>query len=364
MTKTRAALLTEFNAPLSVETVELAAVHDRDVRVRLDMAAICYSDILVQQGFSFNSFPMLIGHSGTGIVEEVGSRVTRVSVGDRVVVACTTECGECLYCTQQAPGACERVFRPEGERVLGVTSDGRDVVADGGIGIYAQRSIYDEGTVVSIDVDVPLEHACMLGCGIVSGYAAVTSLARIPAGASVSVSGAGQFGLWIVQAARLAGARRIIAVEPIESRRELAFRMGASDVVDPAVEDPVERVRSLTGGHGVDFAFEAAGPPEAMQQSYSMARFGGTVIPTGLSTIGATVTLDAIEYAVSSRRILSSQTGGGFIHRDIPRFARMLAAGQIDPTPFGAQTYALEDINVALDRMRAREIVSAVVDLR
>jgi S-(hydroxymethyl)glutathione dehydrogenase/alcohol dehydrogenase len=175
--------------------------------------------------------------------------------------------------------------------------------------------------------------------------------------------GSGALGLWMIQGARVAGAATIIAVEPRAERRELAREVGATDVVDPADGDPIAQVKELTGGRGADHVLEAAGPPEAMAQALAMTRPAGTMVPSGWETLSSTVTLPAVDFAISGKRIQSCQYGGAHIRRDIPRFAAMMAAGLLDAEPLISRRFGLDDANAALTAALDRELVTGVLVL-
>jgi S-(hydroxymethyl)glutathione dehydrogenase / alcohol dehydrogenase len=359
---TKAALLVELGQPLVIEDVELTEIGPGEAIVRTLATAVCLTDVLAARGEVMAHPPTLLGHAAAGIVEEVGPNVSRVRVGDRVVVCGTPECGVCYWCVRDQPAFCEElsagVFPP---RFVARRASGEDVAADGGIGTFAQRLKLREVGLIPVDSNLPDEHLCMLGCGAMSGLGAVLNIAGVEAGASMVVVGCGHLGLWMVQAGRTAGAAQIIAVEPIAHRRELAASLGATHLVDPAAGDPVEQVKELTGGRGADYSFEAAGPAEAIEQAFQMTRHAGTFVPTGWSSLSATVTLNAVEFAIGARRILSCQYGGATIRRDIPRFARMMEERVVDPAPIVSRLFEFEEINEAFRAAEAREVLTGVV---
>lgn len=347
---------------LEVIDVTLRAPEAGEVHVHLDAAAMCITDTLSVGGDGLTPFPLIPGHSATGTVVAVGPDTTRVAAGDRVIVVGSAQCTHCYYCEHDAPGACEQIFDGM-SRVIGTDSDGRAVHADGGVATMAEEMIYRESNVVVVSSAADPKHLAMLGCGIVSGLGAVFDVAQVRAGDSVAVLGCGHLGLWMIQAAVLAGAGQIIAVEPIESRRLLAGELGATDLVDPEESDPVAQVKALTDGRGVDVALEAAGRTAAMEQAFAMTRGGGTVVPTGMESPSATVTLHGYEFAIGSKRILSSQTGGGDIISMIPRFAEMLDTGALNPSAIVTDVYEMADIETAFDDMRNRKGITGIVRL-
>lgn len=356
----RAALLLGIGEQLHVEDVELLAPGPHDAVVRVEATAVCLTDVLDSQGHGMAQPPTLLGHAAAGVVEEVGSNVARVRVGDRVVVTGTPECGVCYWCSRGEPSFCEQLPAGIGRRV-GHRSSGEAIVGNGGIGTFAERVHQRESCLVPVAGDVPFEHLCTLGCGAMSGLGAVLGLARVEAGSSMAVVGAGQLGLWMVQGGRVAGAGRILVVEPRPERREVAARLGATHVVDPADGDPVEQVRDLTGGRGADYVFEAAGPPEAIEQAFRMTRHSGTFVPTGFTDWQATVTFNAAELALGARRIVSCQYGGATTRRDVPRFAALMEAGLVDPASIVDARFGLDEINEAFEAAYRREVLTGVV---
>ncbi len=360
----RAAVLERFDEPLVVEEVELTPLGPDEVLVRTGAVAVCITDTLAQHGVTFGTPPLLLGHAAAGVVEEVGAAVDGVAVGDRVVVAGTPECGVCYWCVRGDSAWCEElvggVIPP---RHVATRASGEPVAADGGVGTFAELLKIREIGVVRVETSLPDEHLCMLGCGVTSGLGAVFNLAEVQPGSSVAVVGCGHLGLWMVQAARVAGAVQIVAVEPRAERRELAGRLGATDLVDPADGDPVEQVKALTGGRGVDYALEAAGPPEAMVQAFLMTRRAGTLVPTGMTrdSMTETITLPAVEFGVGARKIHGCQYGGAHIRRDIPRFARMMEAGLVDPRPIAGRRFSLDEVNEAFAAAEGRDVLTGIL---
>jgi len=360
----KAALVTAFGEPLEIAEIALRAVGPGEVLVRLDYAAVCITDVYASGGSTRSVPPFVTGHAATGIVHEVGAGVRTLAVGDRVSITGTTECGVCDFCLKGTPGACAEVFE-QGPRPIGMLPDGREVVVEGGIGAYLQWNIYREGTVVRLSPELDPVQAALFGCGISSGLGAVLSVAGVEDGATVAINGAGHLGLWMLQGAQLANASRIIVVEPDAKRRATAARLGATDVIDPADGDPVTQVKALTDrNRGVDYSFEAVGTGAAMAQAFSMSRNGGTTVATGMRSRGDTVELNVLDFSIRAKRVLSSQTGGGAIHRDIPRWDRLLREGRIDPAPIIGEVFPLERINDAFAAAVSHDVLTGVIDLR
>jgi S-(hydroxymethyl)glutathione dehydrogenase/alcohol dehydrogenase len=362
----RAAVHIAPGTPMLIEELEPRQPGPGEVLVSIDAAAVCLTDVLGADGLTLVDTPFIGGHSGTGVVTAVGDGVTRIRVGDRIVTAGSAECGRCYACVRGTPSACDDIFGGMiPPRTAGTRSDGSAVHADGGVGVFAEQAVLRESVLAALDPEdaeaLPPEHAAMLGCGIISGLGAVLRVADVPRGATVAIVGCGHLGLWMIQGARLAGAERIIAIEPIAYRRDLARALGATDLVDPAQADPADEVRALTAGRGADVAFEAGGTTAGTELVIGLVRGGGTVVLTSMAQPTDTVTFPALDIGVSGKRILSSQSGGGHLRRDLPLFARLLRTGQIDAAPLMSATYPLVEIDRAFAAARAREVVTGVL---
>lgn len=357
--RVRAALLTEYGRPLAVEEVEPVPPGPDDVVVRMTASALCFTDCLNQRGTRGlpRRLPTILGHAAVGVVERCGDSVAHVREGDRVVVPGTPECGGCHWCRRGRPDQCEHLLLPP--RAVARRAGGEEVTCL--LGTYAE-SIRVVGSWVfplqSILDDVTLS---LLGCGITSGLGAVFNVARVEPGSTVAVVGCGHLGLWMVQGARAAGAERIIAVEPLAERLDVARRLGATDLVNPAHADAVEQVRELTGGRGVDHALEASGFPEAQEQAFLMAARAGTVVFTGVFSQRATLTFNQVEMALRGRAVLGCQNGRCQMRRDIPRFVAMLERGELDASPIITGCHRLDGINDALEAAAARRGLTEVI---
>jgi len=355
----RAAILEEFDQPLVVEEVELLPPGPNHVVVRTTASAFCITDCMNQHGHLGKLLPTVLGHSGVGIVEEVGSRVSGVEVGQRVIVPGTPECGECYWCVRGRPDQCAHLF--VGQPQVATRANGEPLTSSGGGGTYAELMRVPSSWIFPIETDLPDDTLSLFGCGVTTGLGAVFNAARVEAGASVAVVGCGHLGLWMIQGARVAGAERIIAVEPNPERRAVAGKLGATHLVDPGEGDSIERVRELTGGRGADYVLEAAGNADAQNEAIVMSRKAGTVVLTGLATFGTTVSVNQVELALRGRTIQSCQNGMSRMRRDIPRYAKMLEDGVIDARPVITGHYALEDINDALAASEACTDLTGVI---
>ncbi|WP_330347046.1 zinc-binding dehydrogenase [Streptomyces sp. NBC_00582] len=359
MTTMRAALLRGFEQPLTVEEVELLDLAPTRVLVRTGATPFCSTDVTSFHGRLGKVPPTILGHASAGEVVEVGSQVRGIEVGQRVVVPGTPECGHCFYCGIGRPDQCSELFDLGGVYPdVARTSDGLKVNAAGCVGGYAEMMNVSQNQVFPVDTDLPWEVLSLLGCGITTGVGAVLNVARVQPDEVVAVVGAGHLGLWAVQAARLAGAREVVVIEPREERRGVATKAGATAAVAP--EDALETVRGLTQGRGADKVIETAGPPAAQRLALEISRRAGTVVLSGLKDATGEVTFGQIPLAVQSRQVLSTQNGNVRMRRDLPAYVRLLERGALDPSPVITSTYRLEDINTALERSERLEDLSGV----
>jgi len=355
----RAALLTEYGRPLVVEELAPVPPGPEDVVVRMSASALCFTDCLNQRGTRGirRSLPTILGHAAVGVVAQRGSAVTRVREGDRVVVPGTPECGRCHWCLRGRPDQCEHLgLEPS---VVARRADGGEVRCL--LGTYAEEIRIVGSWVFPLRSSLDDVTLSLLGCGVTSGLGAVFNVADVQPGASVAVVGCGHLGLWMIQGARVAGAERIIAVEPLADRLEVARRVGATDLVNPAEGDPVEQVRDLTDGRGVDHALEASGWPEAQEQAFLMAARAGTVVFTGVFSQRATISLNQVEMALRGRAVLGAQNGRCRMPRDIPRYVELLERGAVDAAPLISGRHRLDDINDALESAAARRGLTGVI---
>lgn len=357
-----AAVAHEGELEFRVETLRQRDPGEGDVVVEIAATAFCYSDWLSLDGDAeartTGIRPIVLGHSAVGTVVERGAEAHH-RVGQRVLITATPECGVCFWCTSGRIDQCEGLFVPA--PVVGTLADGSEVRAPGHSGTYAERSVLRGIQVFPIDSDLPDEWLSMFGCGIVSGVGAAVNVAEVVPGSSVVVVGCGQVGLWMIQGARLRGAARIIAVEPLAHRREIAARVGATDVIDPADGPVADAVRALTDGRGADYGFDAGGTLQAVRDAFLATRNGGVTVLTSYVERWSEVELPLFDLALRGRDVRSSQSGRLDMRRDIAQFTRMLASGGIDVEAMMGGVHSLADINVALAASRDRTEITPIV---
>jgi S-(hydroxymethyl)glutathione dehydrogenase/alcohol dehydrogenase len=322
-------------------------------------SALCVTDCLNQRGTRgiYRSLPTILGHAAVGVVIGCGASVTHVREGDRVVVPGTPECGRCHWCRRGRPDQCEDLMRRPAP--VATRADGEEVICL--LGTYAEEIRIVGSWVFPLESSLDDVTLSLLGCGITSGLGAVFNVANVQPGATVAVVGCGHLGQWMIQGARVAGAAQIIAVEPLADRLDVARRLGATDLVNPAGGDPVEQVRALTAGRGVDYSLEASGWPEAQEQAFRMSARAGTVVFTGVFSQQATLVFNQVEMALRGRALLGCQNGRCQMRRDIPRYVGLLENGAVDAGLIITGRYALDEINDALEAAAARRGLTSVV---
>lgn len=350
----------EVGQPLVLEDLPIPDLGPQDVLVRVTASGICHTDLNVINGLSALPLPIVPGHEGCGVVEEVGPEVRRVRVGDRVLASVTPACGNCWWCLNGMSNHCE--LNPMVKAALRFElKTGQRAGAVCGCGTFAEAMVVHEASVVPVQTDLADEQLALLGCGVTTGLEAALNTAAVIPGSSVAVIGCGGVGQSVIQGARIAGASVIIAIDPAPGRREASVRVGATHTVDPAAGNPVEQVRALTEGRGADYSFEVVGRPDLMVQAFDMARAEGAVTLVGMQAVGDTLTLPAIQAVFSGKRLAGSVVGGSQILRDFPRFIRLAESGQLDLGSMISQRIKLDEINDGIDLLTRAEGVRTVI---
>jgi S-(hydroxymethyl)glutathione dehydrogenase/alcohol dehydrogenase len=243
----------------------------------------------------------------------------------------------------------------------GTRPDGTPYFCMTGLGTFSSVMTVDEASVVKVETDLPDAQLALIGCGVTTGVGAALNTAHVKPGASVAVLGCGGVGQAVIQGARIAGAGRIIAIDPQELKRKTAMQLGATDVVDPAKGDPVEQVKALTSGRGVDYAFEVIGLPETMLSTYNMARRGGEVIIVGMARFDAQFSLPAFGIFYEEKTVRGSKYGSAQVRRDFPRFVHLIETGRLDISSMVSKKIKLEEVNDAFRAMEAGEVIRSVI---
>jgi Zn-dependent alcohol dehydrogenase len=336
--------------------------------VLLDMAAagVCHSDLSAIDGTLLQTPDCIMGHEGAAVVTAVGEDVTRLAVGDRVVVSWVPKCGECFWCTHQQPNLCDRARSGMGGTMLDgstrASAGGRPLKQMAGTGTFASQAVMSELSLVRYDVEIDPVEAALIGCGVLTGVGAAMHTSLPMQGASVAVLGCGGVGLNVVQGARLAGAQQIIAVDMSEQKLELAKQLGATDTVLVEGRSPVGAVMALTEQRGVDVAFEVIGLQATIDQTIQMTRRGGEAVLVGIPKMDAEVRVPAFFGVVlAEKSIRGSWYGSSDVDRDVPKLLEWYAKGDLHLDALVSNRISLSQVNEAVDALRRGEALRSVV---
>jgi S-(hydroxymethyl)mycothiol dehydrogenase len=357
---TRGVVYAEPDAVPAVEELTVDPPGPREVLVRVLACGLCHSDLHVVETKGWGTrFPILLGHEGAGVVEEVGSDVTLVAPGDRVVIAWRAPCGECPQCRRGDPRRCSSQLRAK--RRMHRAVDGGLLTPVLRCGTYADQAIVHEACAIKVPEELPVEQAALLACGFSTGAGAALWATPVREGADVAVIGCGGVGLAVVQGALLRGAARIFAVDVAPDKLEHARNLGATDAVDASSVDPVEAIRELTGGPGVEFAFSAIGPPIGFVQAIRMCAYAGTATLVGMPVPDTKLDIDLFADVFSPKPTIAVTHGGDTIPReDFPFLAQAALDGRIDLARFVTSTISLDEVPERLPRIGERGEIRTV----
>ena len=358
----RAALLEEMPGDLVVRDVTLTDIGPDEVLVRTVACGLCHSDLHYIEGKIPQQMPALLGHEAAGIVEAVGADVTEFAPGDHVVGCLNVHCNRCRQCTAG------RTFLCQNRRALQRRADGTSRVRRGdqqvyqmaGLGGFGEMMLAHRSGLTTVPAELPLVVGALLGCAVITGVGAVFNTARVHAGSTVVVVGVGGIGLNIIQGAHLAGAERIIAVDLVATKLELAAGFGATDLVDASIADAVDAVTELTDG-GADYAFEAIGLPLTAQQAFRMTRPGATAYLVGLSPMGTDYQFNGNEMVLAARGVQGVFMGSNHFKRDIPMLANLYLQGRLKLDELVSATISLDEVNDGFRAMQRGDVARSVI---
>jgi Zn-dependent alcohol dehydrogenase len=310
--------------------------------------------------------PIVLGHEAAGMVDAVGPGVTGLAEGDKVVLSPCPPCGVCYGCVRGEPGTCVSVqglatsAHPDGR--TGLARKGATVWRGVNLAAFSEYVVLPANGAVKVAPDSPLDVLCVIGCAVQTGVGAVLNTARVEPGATVLVLGLGGIGLSVVQGARIAGASRIFASDPVAARREAAQRFGATDLLDPGASDVPAAVRELTAGIGADYAFESAGRAALVQTGLAATRNGGTTVCVGAPPLGESIVIPlAAGFVIGEKKLLGCTLGSCNSIRDVPRLVALWRAGRLDLEGLISARRPLAEINLAMDDLRASRGIRSVL---
>ncbi|HEV8306142.1 MAG TPA: Zn-dependent alcohol dehydrogenase [Methylomirabilota bacterium] len=361
--RARAAVLYELKQPLVVEDVDVLEPGPHEVLVRYVASGICHSDLHVITGDLPHPLPVVLGHEGAGVVEKVGPGVEWVRPGDHVVTSYIPSCGTCRYCIVGRPNLCALRDKPRHLMLDGTSRFRKGSQALNHflqVSSYATHAVLLEHGVIPIRRDAPLDVVCLVSCAVTAGAGAVMNRARVPAGSTVAVFGCGGVGLNVIQAARLMGAAKIIAVDVLPQKLAWAEEFGATHRVDAAREDPVARIHELAGHGGADFAFEVVGTQRTIEQAFHAVHRGGMAVVIGLSPAGTRLSIDP-GMLLQERVLTGSSFGGSRQKVDLPLLIDLFMDGRLKVRELISRRLPLEEINHAFDLLQQGEVKRSVI---
>ena len=356
----KAAVFREVNVPMEIEEVTVSKPGPREVLIRTKAAGICHSDMHFFNGSYPGKLPMVLGHESAGIVEQVGSDVHYVKPGDHVITCLSVFCGHCESCLTGHLSLCQE---PETNRSSKeeprLSQNEQPLTPFAQLGSFAEMMLVHEHALVKVREDMPMDRAALIGCGVTTGIGAVIHTAAVEPGSTVAVIGCGGIGLSAINGAALAGASRIIAVDMVASKLELARKFGATDLVDASDGESVQKVIEMTGG-GVHYSFEAIGLKATAEQAFQMLRAGGTATVIGLIPPGQMVSIHGVDF-LSEKKIQGSMMGSNRFRVDMPRFVDFYLQGKLHLDDMISNRIALSDINEGMAALETGEIARSVI---
>lgn len=362
--KIAAAVLYEYHSSLVVEEVDLADPGPGEVLVKVNATGVCHSDLHIIDGEWARPLPMVLGHEAAGTVVRCGEGVTAFTPGKKVIFSFRPNCGECFYCHQGHPVLCEGRDAPAGTFPDGRTrlsKKGQPIYHMARVASFAEYAVTPAEQLIPIPEDFPMASAALIGCAVMTGVGAVINTARVQPGSSVAVIGCGGVGLNVIQGARLAGARTIIAIDLLDNKLAYAQRFGATDLINARKSDPVQQVRALTAGRGADYTFEVIGHGPTIRQAVDAARPRGTVTIVGMAPDAEEAHLNAWALAAHEKLIRGSWYGSARPRVDIPRMIDLSLSKKIAIDPLISRTYRLDEINEGFELLRRGEVARGVI---
>lgn len=356
----KAAILREVGKPLQIEDVQISKPGPREVLIRTAAVGLCHSDLHFIEGHYPHALPVVLGHESSGVVEAVGAEVRTVRPGDHVITCLSAFCGHCEQCLTGHMSTCvstETERAPTAEPRL--SQRGVPLPQFLNLSSFAEQLLIHEHACVAIRKDMPLDRAALIGCAVLTGVGAVTHTAGVRPGETVAVVGCGGVGLSAINGAAIAGASRIIGIDRMGSKAELAKAFGATEFVDASKVDPVEAVIELTRG-GVHHAIEAIGLAKTAEQAFQMLRVGGTATVVGMIPVGQNVCLPG-EAFLSEKRIQGSLLGSNRFPVDMPRLVDFYLAGRLKLDELISQRIRLWQINEGFEAMKTGQLARSVI---
>lgn len=364
----RAAVFVGPNAPLEIRELQISdQPGPNEVLVKLAASGVCHSDLHALDGDWDTPAPLVLGHEGAGVVIAVGSEVTELIPDDHVILSWTPSCQKCEFCVSGNPVLCQLANETAYQHVF---FDGKPRLSDGdtdvksflAVGSFGEYAMVPASAAIRIRKDAPLAQAALVGCAVTTGIGAVTNTAGVEPGSTVLVVGCGGVGLNVVQGARLAGAKQIIVADVSEDKLALGRTFGATHLVNSREVDLLETVRELTGGRGVDYAFEAIGLPFTIEACYEAVRRGGTAVVVGQVADGVKISIDPFVMSDQEKKLIGSNYGSSRQSIDFPKILDLYMEGRVDLDSMVTDRITLDQVNEAFDEMRQGRGIRSVIE--
>jgi S-(hydroxymethyl)glutathione dehydrogenase / alcohol dehydrogenase len=354
-----AVVLRSPDQPMAIERIRLRDVGPHDVRVRIDATGVCHSDLSLARGVLAQPLPAVLGHEACATVLEIGSEVTDLRLGDRVILLWITPCGDCVHCARGETHLCVN-GAARGAQPYALSAEDEPIYPGLTVGSFAEQTVVPAAAAVKVPDDITSAEAALLGCAVTTGVGAVTKTAAVDPGSSVLVLGLGGVGLAAVQGAKLAGASTIIAVDRNTAKAELAVKLGADHFL-AADDDTRKAVRTLTGGQGVDYAFDCVGSARTIRDAWGMSRRGGNVCIVGIGGKDDSVSFSALELFHFARTLTGCVAGSLDAAIDMPRYFEHVRCGRLDLTAMVTGHGGLTDVERAMTDMAAGQGIRTLV---
>lgn len=360
----KAAICREFGTPLSLEDVDIATPLGHALKVKINACAICHSDITYMRGGWGGTPPLLFGHEAAGTVVEVGDDVTSFKSGDRVIVTLMRSCGTCPSCGEDLEAICTT---PPAINASIITDENDNAVTTAmNTGAFAEEVLVHERQCIAIPEDLGFAEASLLGCGVITGFGAVTRVGKVQSGEAIAVIGTGGIGINAIQAGKIAGASTIIAIDTAADKQALAMKLGATDFINPlaqgdGAEDALAKIMEMTDNKGLDAVFVGVGASKAIESAIPMVRAGGRIVIMGMPASDDLASIDASDLAGSAKSIIGTKMGSAMIREDIPKLIALYQDGKIALNELISHQFNFGDINDAIDMAASPESSRVVV---
>lgn len=371
--KVRAAILEDMgrsppyatSRPLTIQEIDIAPPGPGEVLVRIAAAGLCHSDLSVIDGSRPRPTPMALGHEASGVVAALGTGVDDLSIGDHVVLVFVPSCGHCLPCATGRPALCEPAAAANGAGTLlsgekRISRNGTPINHHMGVSAFADHAVVSRRSLVRIDKDIPLEHAALFGCAVLTGVGAVINTAQISAGSTVAIVGLGGVGLSALLGALACGADRVAAIDLDAGKLAVARQLGATETFESGSADAIANIRDASNG-GYDTVIELAGSAKALELAYAVTKRGGTTVTGGLPAPSAMLQIPAVSLVAEERTLKGSYIGTCVPARDLPRYLNLFRRGRLPVDRLLTDQITLDDINAGFDRLREGRAIRQVV---